>query len=155
MPVVTPTVPQPKPSAPDIVVPIEPAQPSAPIISQNVVNQKLPLTFDYLSDIAQHFITQNDITVSLTRKTPLMLGEVATLTLEIKDKTTGEPYSGLLPFSFTLLSTNDSIQSDISSLQMLTNGVVHISVLGQKIGSSAMVILMDGTKIGAFSVEVK
>ena len=88
-------------------------------------------------------------------QTPLMLGKVATLKLEIKDKKTGEPYSGLLPFSFTLLSTNDSVQSDISSIQMITDGVVHISVLGQKIGLSTMVILMDGTKIGTFSVEVK
>jgi hypothetical protein len=51
----------------------------------------------------------------------LLLGEVATLTLEIKDKNTEKPYSGLLPFSFTLLSTNDSIQSDIASLQMISD----------------------------------
>ena len=156
VPVISPIIPQAKPSAPEVLPPVqEPVQPNEPIISQNAVNQKLPLTFDYLSDIAQHFITQNDITFTLTRKTPLLLGEVATLTLEIKDKNTGEPYSGLLPFSFTLLSTNDSIQSDIASLQMLSDWTMDISILGQKIWLSTMVILMDGTKIGAFSVEVK
>jgi hypothetical protein len=38
---------------------------------------------------------------------------------------------------------------------MLSDWTMDISILGQKIWLSTMVILMDGTKIGAFSVEVK
>jgi len=77
-------------------------------------------------------MTQNDVTIALVSKSPLKLGEVATLTLEIKDKKTGEKYSGLLPFSFSILSMNDSLQASISNIQMVNNGSVDISILGQK-----------------------
>ncbi|MEI6672121.1 MAG: hypothetical protein WCL02_01875 [bacterium] len=125
-----------------------------PVISQEISNKKLSLTLEKLSDIAEHFMTQNDLEITLVSKTPLILGEVATLTLEIKDKKTGEPYSGLLPFPFTLLSTNDTLQPDISNIQMVNNGSVSISVLGQKSGTATIVIFMDDTKIGEFSLNV-
>ena len=100
-------------------------------------------------------MTQNDVTIALVSKSPLKLGEVATLTLEIKDKKTGEKYSGLLPFSFSILSMNDSLQASISNIQMVNNGSVDISILGQKAWISAIIITMDGIKIGEFSLEVK
>lgn len=66
-------------------------------------------------------MTQNDVIITLVSKSPLKLGEVATLTLEIKDKKSGKLYSGLLPFSFTFLSTNDVLQSSITNVQMINN----------------------------------
>ena len=154
-----PTVPT-HPVAPVVVVPpqepvvvVPPVVP--PVISQSSVNEKLVLELENLSDIAQHFITQNDLVITLVSKSPLKLGEVATLTIEIKNKKTGEFYSGLLPFSFSILSTNDSIQADISNIHMINNGSVDISLLGQKIGTASVVIHMDDIKIGEFSLEVK
>ena len=138
------------PTVPVIVTP-----PSVPVVvPQGSINQKLSLTSDNLSDIAQHFLTQNDITFTLVSKTPLLLGEVATLTLEIKNKD-GQPYDGLIPFSFTILSTNDNVQANVSTLQMISNGSVDISILGQKIWVSSIVINMDDTKIGGFNIEVQ
>ncbi|MCX6823661.1 MAG: hypothetical protein NT085_00845 [candidate division SR1 bacterium] len=144
-PVVIPTT----PTIPEVVIPNIPTA-----ISQNSLYKKLVLTFENLSDIATHFMTQNDLVATLVSKSPLKLGEVATLTLEIKDKD-GNPYSGLLPFSFTILSTNDSLQTDISNIQMINNGSVDISILGQKIGIATIVISIDDTKIGEFNLEVK
>ena len=166
--VVTPTqpivVPPTQPTIPTTpVVPTTPTTPTVPVIipptvpavvSQDSVNKKLVLEFENLSDIAEYFMTQNDITITLVSKTPLKLGEVATLTLEIKDKD-GNPYSGLLPFSFTILSTNDSLQADISNIQMINNWSVDISILGQKVWTATIVISMDSKKIGEFSLEVK
>ena len=83
-----------------------------------------------------------------------MLGQAATLTLEIRDKQTGDLYNGLLPFAFTILSTNDSLQPDISNIQMINNGLVTISIVGQKIGTAAIVILMDDVRIGEFSLDI-
>lgn len=78
VPIVTPTVP---------VVPV--VIPTVPVvIPQNSIGKKLDLEFKDLSDIAEHFLTQNDLVFSLVTKSPLRLGEVATLTLEIKDKNT-------------------------------------------------------------------
>lgn len=144
--------------APAVEIPI--VHPTAPVIipvlvPQNSINQKLALTFDGIGDMPAHFLTQNDLSFTLVSRSPLRLGEVATLTLEIKDKKTGELYSGLLPFSFTLLSTNDTIQTDISNIQLINNGSVDISILGQKIGKASVVINIDDVKIWEFNVEVK
>jgi len=153
--ITTPEVPA-HPSAPVVVIPPqEPVVVLPPVISQDSINEKIVLTFDNLSDIAKHFISQHDLVITLVSKSPLKLGEVATLTLEIKNKNTGELFDGFLPFSFAILSTNDNVQSSISNIQMITNGVVDITVLGQKIGTASVVIHMDDTKIGEFSMEVK
>jgi hypothetical protein len=61
----------------------------------------------------------------------------------------------LLPFSFTFLSTNDVLQSSITNVQMINNWSVDISILAQKLGMAVIVINMDDTKIGEFSLEVK
>jgi hypothetical protein len=74
--------------------------------------------------------------------------------LEIKNKN-WEPYSGLLPFAFSILSTNNTLQSDISTLKLVNDGKVDISILAKKIGTATIVITMDGTKIGEFVLEVK
>jgi len=98
-PPVTPTTPtvHTAPTTP-VVTPTQPTIPTTPttpvvtptvplvVVSQTSVNKKLSLELDNLSDIAEHFMTQDDITFSLVAKSPLKLGEVATLTLEIKDK---------------------------------------------------------------------
>ncbi|MFA7298427.1 MAG: CHAP domain-containing protein [Candidatus Absconditabacterales bacterium] len=164
-PVVSVVIPTPPHNAPTTtpVTPTQPIQITTPVVvptvpvvvSQGSVNKELLLEFENLSDIAEHFMTQNNVTIRLVSKMPLKLGEVATLTLEIKDKKTGEPYSGLLPFSFTILSTNDSLQADISNIQMINNGLVNISILGQKFGTAAIVISMDTARIGEFDLEVK
>lgn len=60
-----------------------------------------------------------------------------------------------MPFAFTVLSTNDTLQPDLSNIKIVNDGKVEISVLGQKIGKASIVISMDGTKIGEFSLEVK
>ncbi len=122
---------------------------------QSPINKKLSLTLDDLSDIAEHFITQNNLVFTLISKTPLKLWETATLTLEIKDKNTGEPFSGLLPFSFTILSTNDTLQPSISNIQLINNGSVDVAILAQKTWTATIVISMDGSKIGELTLEAK
>lgn len=112
-PVVIPT---PVVSAPVVTTPVV-----IPAISPTPITKTLELVLDNLSDIAQHFITQNDIILTQLSTATLTLGEVATLTFEIKDKKSGELYSGLLPFSFTILSTDDSLQPDISTIELINN----------------------------------
>jgi len=123
-------------------------------IPQSETHKILSLELDNLSDIAKHFITQNNLIITLISTSPLNIGEIATLTLEIKNKN-WEPYSGLLPFAFSILSTNNTLQSDISTLKLVNDGKVDISILAKKIGTATIVITMDGTKIGEFVLEVK
>ena len=126
--VITPTIPEP------VVTPIPTPDPimTPIIIPQSTINKTIALTLENLSDIAQHFITQNNLVFTLVSKTPLTLGETALLTLEIHDKD-GNPYSGLLPFAFTVLSNNDILQPDVSNIQMINNGTMDIAIIGQKI----------------------
>ncbi len=157
-PVVIPTEPT-QPTTPTVpvdpvVTPTEPTQPTIPT-TQGTIDNDLSLKFERLSDITEHFLTQNDITIHLTTKTPLKLGETAILTLEIKDKKTGKNYSWLLPFAFSIISSNDVLQPTVANIKLINEGSMDISILGQKTGTAAIVITMDGTKIGEFSLEVK
>ena len=134
-PIETPVVQTPvivEPTIPAIPVVIEPIVSTD--ISQSIINKELSLELDdaLLSDIAQHFLTQNDLTITFTSKSPLKIGETAIVTLEIKDKKSGEKYAGLLPFAFSILSTSDILQPDISTIQLINNGFVDISILAQK-----------------------
>ncbi len=173
--VITPTVPivptlpttpvHTAPTTPTVVTPIvpvivTPTPPTIPVvvvptISQNSINKKLDLNFDELIDIAKHFMTQNNVVIHLVSKSPLQLGEVATLTLEITNKDTGEKYSGLLPFAFTILLTNDALQPSMSNIKLINDGSVGINILAQKIGTATIVISIDDIKIGEFSFDVK
>ena len=112
--VAEPTVPTP----PAVIVPTVPTEPVQSMIHKEVT---LELDDDVLSDIAKHFITQNNLAITLVSKSPLKVGEAATITLEIKNKKSGEKYSGLLPFAFKILSTNDTFQSSISNIQLINN----------------------------------
>ena len=157
-PIETPVVQTPvivEPTIPAIPVVIEPIVSTD--ISQSIINKELSLELDdaLLSDIAQHFLTQNDLTITFTSKSPLKIGETAIVTLEIKDKKSGEKYAGLLPFAFSILSTSDILQPDISTIQLINNGFVDISILAQKSWTASIVITMDGTKIGEASFDVK
>ncbi len=125
-----------------------------PVISQTTNNKTLTLDVKNLRDIAQHFITQNNLTISIVSKSPLKLGEVATLTFEIKNKESDELYSGLLPFTFTLLSTNDTLQPSISNIQLINNGKIEVTILGQKVWTASIVISIDDKKIGEVGLEV-
>lgn len=155
-PTTTPTVPIEKPIETPVVTKPIVVTPTVPtVITQETINKNISLKFDNLSDIAEHFMTQNDVTIKLISKSPLKIGEAATLTLEIKDKKTGENYSGLLPFAFTILSTNNALQPDISNLKIINNWSVDISIIGQKAWTTSIVITMDGTKVGEFSLTVK
>lgn len=161
-PVVTTPVHNAGNTTPTVTTPVVPTtpvvtQPTPPVITipQSSNNKNISLRLDNLSDIATHFMTQNNLTLTLISKSPLKLGEVATLTIEIKNKTTDEKYSGLLPFAFTILSTNDTIQANISNIKMINNGSIDISLLGQKIWTATIVVSMDGAKIGEFVLDVK
>ncbi len=150
---VTPTT----PSTP--VTPVTPVTPTTPttqpeVTPQETIDKELTLKLEDLSDIAEHFLTQNDLHIKIISKSPLKLGEVAKVILEITDKN-WEKYVWLLPFAFTILSTNDTLQPSISNIKLVNDGKVEISVLAQKAGKAAIVITMDGTKIGEFNIEVK
>lgn len=126
-----------------------------PVIVQDPLHKWLDLKFEDLSDITQHFMTQNDLTITLVGKSPLKIGESATLTIEIKNKNTGEKYAGLLPFVFNIISTNDILQPSISNIKLINDGSLDITILGQKAWTATIVIIIDDTKIGEFSLEVK
>ncbi|MEI7919083.1 MAG: hypothetical protein WCH65_02470, partial [bacterium] len=62
---------------------------STPIpVSTTTISKKISLTFDNLSDIAEHFLTQNDITLILESSSPFLVQNTAKLTIDITDKKT-------------------------------------------------------------------
>ena len=148
----TPTTPTPTTPTPTTPTPTTPT-PTTPTTPQTSISKDLTLKLEKLSDIAEHFLTQNDLKIKLTSKSPIKLGEAASISIDITDKE-WQKYTWLLPFSFTVLSTNDTLRPDISSIKLINDGKMDISILGQKIGKATTIISMDGTKIGEFSIEV-
>lgn len=92
---ISPTIPT-TPTTPIPVTPTRPTTPNTPIIipqkldniPQTPINKKLSLTLTDISDLAQHFLSQYDLNITLTGQSRLKLGEVNTLILEITDKKT-------------------------------------------------------------------
>ena len=93
----TPTIPSTttKPSTPTTpftpVTPVTPVTPTTPttqpeVTPQETIDKELTLKLEDLSDIAEHFLTQNDLHIKIISKSPLKLGEVAKVILEITDK---------------------------------------------------------------------
>ena len=87
----------------------------------------LTLSLDKISDIAKHFVSQNDFSFNLLTESPLYLWESATLSLEIINKKTWKKYSGFLPFSFGIISTNDSLQANVGNIKFVNEDTHKIT----------------------------
>ena len=115
----------------------------------------LDLSLDKINDITKHFISQNDFSFNLLTESPLHIGETAKLILEIINKKTWKKYSGVLPFSFGIISTNDALQANLGNIKFVNEWKTNISILAQKIGTSTIIITMDDIKISEFTLEVQ
>jgi hypothetical protein len=51
--------------------------------------------------------------------------------MNITDKITGQKYEGILPFSFTVLSTNSALRPALSTIKLINNGSIDIPIVGQ------------------------
>ncbi len=125
-----------------------------PIVEQTLITKQLSLRFDEASDIVQHFVSQHTINISLVAWSPLTVGNTASLTMNITDKITGQKYEGILPFSFTVLSTNSALRPALSTIKLINNGSIDIPIVGQASWTATIIITMDEVKIGEFSLDV-
>lgn len=154
--VVTPTVPVSPvvPTTPQIPVVTPPVViPSTPIVSNS--EKAIELRFDDITDyLAQHYIWQWDMEAEVN-KTALKIGDVATLTITIKDKATQENITGLLPLLFEFITSNWSISVDYSSIKLITDGKIEIHVKALQAGKASVIINVGDVKIGRawFSIE--
>lgn len=171
----SPTIPPP-PTFPSLIPPVQawwehlaptlpadlPSSPLPPTIttppttsSPSTLDKWLYLHLDNINDIAKHFISQNDLKFSLLTKSPLQVWEIGNLNLEITNKRSWKKYSGLLPFSFWIISTNSSLKTSIGNIKFVNEWKTNISILAEKLGKSSIIITMDDIKISEFTLEVQ
>jgi len=149
---VTPTQPT-QPTQPSILEPAIPVMPTVP--QPTSIHKELPLVLDNLSDIAQHFLTQNTIAIVVDTKSPLSINGNATISIKITNKKTWENYSGLLPFTLSFLSTNDNIQTNVANIKLINNNLMETGIVAKKLWTATIIITIDEVKISNFNFEIK
>ena len=116
-----------------------------------LLTKEIPLRFDHVSDLASHFVSQYDISFVLVTPDVFTLWSRASLTLSISDKTTGKKYTGILPFSFTLVANNTTFTPSLSTIKFINKGIVTVPIIWSHPGTTTTIITMDdGTIIGEF-----
>lgn len=146
-PVVTPPV---------IVTPPVVVEPSKPVVSNPVSDKDITLDFDDVADyLAVHYVKQRDIKAEISSKANMHIGDVATLTITIKDKSTQEIVDGLLPIIFGFITSNDNISIDYSSIKLISDGKIEIHIKALQAGKASLIINFWEVKIGkiGFSIE--
>lgn len=145
-------VPPTQPTPPVVETPTVPVIPTVP--QPTAIHKELPLVLDNLSDIAQHFLTQNTIAIVVDTKSPLAINGKATIRIKITNKKTWENYSGLLPFTLSFLSTNDNIQTNIANIKLINNDLMDIGIVAKKLWTATIIITIDEVKIAETSFSI-
>lgn len=135
--IVTPSVVKP----PVIVTPPVVVEPEKPVISNPVSDKDISLDFDDVADyLAVHYVKQRDIKAEISSKANMHIGDIATLTITIKDKITQEIIDGLLPIIFGFITSNNNISIDYSSIKLVNDGKIEIHIKALQAGKASLII---------------
>lgn len=120
----------------------------------------IELSFDKLTWMPQHFMTQRDIEIKSKMNTrSLKLWETLTIDLEVFKKWTiaNRVYYSewILQTPFQFIANNDNISVNISSLQLLTKWKASIEVTWIKEWNGAIIIKLWWDKIWVLNVNIK
>ena len=115
----------------------------------------LEINEDSLSDMANHFFSQNNIMIKEIRKTGTKIWDSITITIEIKNKDSGENYEGLLPILMNIIPINEKIEATVTSLQFIKDGKIEITLKTKENGKSWYLINIDNEVIAKSFLEIQ
>lgn len=107
-----------------------------------------------LSDNMKYFIDNYKIEITKTDKNILWIGDKTNFTIKIVDNK-GEKYSGVMPSSIDLISSNTNIISDYVSIKRITDGTFTISITWRKSGASVMLIAIEWQTIAKLPITIQ
>lgn len=119
-----------------------------------ITTKEITLREDDLSDLAQHFMSQYNVSFILIAPDHFTTESPASLTLSISDKATGTKYTGILPFSFTLIANNTKFIPALSTIKFINKGIVTIPIISwASNGTTTFILTMDDwAVIGEFTL---
>lgn len=132
----------------------EPEQTTTPISNTKPDTDIIQVSLNKLSDIAQHFFGQNTLEIKKTNQKNLKAGDTINLTIEIKDKATGKAYEGILPFMFNIVTNNNILDNNISTLQLMKGASENIYFNAKEKGDSSIILTIDDEKIATLPISV-
>lgn len=155
VPKVEPIVPKIEPVTPPKEEPVAPPaiEPIVPKV-ENLIPSNIELNFDWVSDLAKHFLTQRNIKAKLTQNT-IKVWEKTTLTITIKDANTQAEFEWLLNLPLELIASNNNIETSYSLIQLIKDGKIEITITAMNKWTTTLLINFDWEKIGKinFSIE--
>ncbi len=123
-------------------------------IEPEISAESLTINTENISDIAKHFFNQNTIQIRKTTKNQVTTNDTITITIQIKNKESNENYNWILPFIFNIISNNQSLQGNISTIQFINNGEQTITFTAKEKGESSIILTIDDQKVATLPIII-
>jgi hypothetical protein len=124
--------------------PVEPdhSAPSEPVTPNTPTNEggQVALTFDKVDAVGKEFLKKREIVLEKDFGEILALNNEVTLTIKIKDKTTGEGFHGTLSQPLLMVANNTNINLKPVSTVLITHGEAKITLTPKKAGNVYLAI---------------
>ncbi len=141
-------------TSPQIITTPVVTPPSSDIIWTNLLTSSVPLSFDNLDEYGQHVVGQRFIEASLTRPTTMNIGDIATIVIMLNDRQTGDKFAGLLPLDFSFIASENNINLDYSTINLVNDGKITLHVKAVEKWSSVLIINLGDVRIGQMNFTV-
>lgn len=142
--------------------------PTKPIVTQeqennnfyektnNIIEEKIIVEPNQkFSDIANHFLSQNEMEIKIVRKNIISIWETILLKIVITNKETKKPYQWILPFILNSISQNKNLEWTLETLQLIHNNENIIFFKAKEIWTSTILLTIDDEKIWTIFVTVQ
>lgn len=140
------------------VAQVQPATPTVSAQSTALSQQTLQLKALQVAKLTQpaiNFLRDWEIKITANTSETMTLGQEGSISFVITKKQNNQPFEGELPASFTLLSSNSSIETDLSSVQYLQNGEQVVKFKTLKTGRATLAISFGGQTLALLSTQVQ
>lgn len=125
------------------------------IINPDSSNNNININLDNnLSDIAKHFFNQNKISIQTQWSSNLKVWEKLALIIKINNKETRKPYSGILPFVLNNITSNNIIDWNISTIQLINNWEISTNFVAKQKGNSSITFTIDDQKVSSIPIYI-
>lgn len=107
-----------------------------------------------LSPQLTHFISQYDLKISADNTSEILKWSNKDVIIEITKKWSNEKFSGILPESLNFITSNNKIDLDYSTIQLVYNWKAKVNISAKKSGNSAVIINFWTSKIWVIKTTI-
>jgi len=122
--------------------------------SVNIWNTEVSLDTSSLSPELAHFLTQYNLKIETNIHSEIIKWSNNEIMIKITKKDNNEKFSGILPDSLNFITSNNKINLDYNTLQLIYNWEAKINISAEKTGNSAIIINFWTSKIGVIKTNI-